>query len=787
MKRLSTFLLCLPLMASSLFSQKTVGEEVGISYSDEGFVIVSPVEGTWANRQPLVLEVPEGYEVVYSFTGSHPMDSGFAYDGPVMIEAEGDVPLRIALVFPDGNAAIYSVDYSVVPAEDEAGNPADVNFRKPVITYTSGQKITIPYGFSYRLGNTGSYLPGEQVLSLQGGTFPHRYVSCEIIDGTSAWRFVLSPEGIPGSGLSMETPSAHKDEKLIPSVPSNNFTAGKNVELYIAPSSKPSLPPSQDVTEEPIHKSTGEAVDISEPPFQITDWGLLTFTRDRLIYSMDNDFWQEATGSVVLDRSVGHTISWQSVVYEKGNPIHSFYLPPKPTETYEFEGREAVLVALGADLTFVPAGLSMEPVSSLLIDAFEGEELQSTFPIEIYYNNLYQGPGEISLLVDKCPPVAPVINTSSQNFYNRQDVRVSLGQLEDDQLFYFLEMQVVEEDGIKDAVLDFSKGQDSWADIEIAREQFTPYNGEPLLLEAHTEHAHLFRVGAYSLDEQGNTSSITWYKTIVDPVNFYIAATSSRDDEDDFAGNGLAQGTIEEPFTSLEQAIEKTAHLDFVRLHVVGRVPVNKSVTISSHCEIQGTDSNSGLIFSPGTTLFVDAGRIAIKNCILEGQKFDSSSKIAHKNHSLLSVVNGNLSLVQCEVIGDYSSTGTIISATDGVLSIVDSGITLLAGEYGAMISSLRSSIAVDGGRYTVIAPTAVIFSLSAGQLNLSEAECRVYGNLGRVAELTGVGYSLTNNTFDGIFENKTISTAQLVPVWSDNRSRMIQNSGNIVSGFPGS
>ena len=34
---------------------------------------------------------------------------------------------------------------------------------------------------------------------------------------------------------------------------------------------------------------------------------------------------------------------------------------------------------------------------------------------------------------------------------------------------------------------------------------------------------------------------------------------------------------------------------------------------------------------------------------------------------------------------------------------------------------------------------------------------------------------------------SKNLSTAQLVPVWSDGRSRLLKDSGNIVSGFPGS
>ena len=105
MKKLSLMSFIFFLMIYSLFAQG-MGKQV---YSDEGFVIVSPVEGTWANKQSLVLEVPEAYEVFYSFSGSHPMESGFAYDGPVMIEAEGAVSLKIALVFSDGNAAIYTV------------------------------------------------------------------------------------------------------------------------------------------------------------------------------------------------------------------------------------------------------------------------------------------------------------------------------------------------------------------------------------------------------------------------------------------------------------------------------------------------------------------------------------------------------------------------------------------------------------------------------------------------------------------------------------------------------
>ena len=113
-------------------AQPMMVEESSSPTMDQGFVIVSPRSGTWMNKQPLVLEVPESCEVFYSFSGSHPMESGFAYDGPVMLDAEGDVSVRIALVFPHGDAMIYTIDYSVQPQKGDADLSLDVNFSQPL-------------------------------------------------------------------------------------------------------------------------------------------------------------------------------------------------------------------------------------------------------------------------------------------------------------------------------------------------------------------------------------------------------------------------------------------------------------------------------------------------------------------------------------------------------------------------------------------------------------------------------------------------------------------------------
>lgn len=768
---------------SNVLAQPVTVEDAASLKLVQDFAIVSPRPGIWANKQPLVLEVPESCEVFYSFSGSHPMESGFAYDGPVMLEAEGDVSVRIALVFPHGDAMVYTIDYSVQPQKGDSDLSLDVNFSRPLVIYSIGQRIVIPEGFSYRLGNSPVFLPGQQVLSLEGGTFPQRFVPCHVTDGVNSWRFVISPSGIAASGNGL-VPQESVAESLVEprrnlvdsvgAVARNSLSSGEVRVEYYSASGTATVPTGAEqlVLQEPV-------LDYSQPPFQISDWGMLTFTQSKLIYSVDNDIWQEATGSVMVDRSVGHTIYWQSVAYEQGNPVYSMYLPPRPAGQLRFQGREAVDISLGKDFTLAPTGSGQTPLSSIRIDAFYGEEFSGTFPIDVYYQGLYQGTSQVDIAIDKCPPEAPAISSDSNLFYNRGEVHLTLDQRGDAKVFYSLEMLVSEESGFKDLALDLA-GKLPVMDSSVAGADFQPYNGQPIRLESHLDHAHLFQVRSYSEDLDGNRSQMVSYQTIVDPLNFYVEANS-----DESAGSMNSDGSLARPFASVQQALEQTATLDFARIHLLGMVPVDEVLSITSSCEILGNDAGSGLVMMPGGRLEARNGQVVIKNCVLERHPDDKSS--VTDGQPLLSVLNGSLSLFNCEVLGAFPSSGTLISAVDSTISVFDSGITLQSGGYGALLSGLRSYVVVDGGRFTVVAPTAVVFSLSAGGLRLSDSQCRIFGNLGRVAELTGVGYSLVSNEFYGVFKGRSATTAQLVPVWKDVRSKQIESRDNIISGFPGS
>ena len=57
--------------------------------------IISPARGQWCNQQVLVLDSSSALELYYSFSGTDPFVSGFAYDGPVLIE-KNDTSSKLA-------------------------------------------------------------------------------------------------------------------------------------------------------------------------------------------------------------------------------------------------------------------------------------------------------------------------------------------------------------------------------------------------------------------------------------------------------------------------------------------------------------------------------------------------------------------------------------------------------------------------------------------------------------------------------------------------------------------
>lgn len=686
---------------------------------DSSLQVLSPVEGVWANKQALILDVPEGVEVYYSFTGSDPLDFGFAYDGPVVLNATGSVPLRLAAVYQDGSVQQIKISFTVNQPESAWQLPFDEN--RPFFNYSPGDVIPIPENFYYCLGDKKIPDLVGRPLYLEGAYFPARYLPCTVTDGVFSWRFVISTE----------TPRE------------TAFDSGLD-NFYISPE--------------------------EEPPFIVSDWNYLTFTKKNLIYTVDDNFWELADGSIYIDRDVPHTISWQSVAYEVGNPIYSITLPAKPTLELSYDGNQAAILEAPESYKIAIQGEQMNPVDTLKIDAFFGEEYRGDFLVDLYFENLYQGTTNFSVNIDKMPPAKPEILSSSNLFYNRDKVTVDFSVVPDSHILYNVSILASKPDGFNEMEVDLHDEK------KLSLSDFVTYHGEPIQLSQEKTSATLYHLVAYSTDEYGNISAPSDYKVIIDPYNFYISTKNVASLE--------ADGSLVRPFSSFTQALEVVKERDFTRLHLDGMCNIDSDIVITSKCEINGEGNSSGLKLKEGNSIIVkNGGQVSINNCILQ---LEETSLESLQSSSFFKINSATLNFSGCEIVASFNRSGSIFSADSSTIVLDDCGATIHAKQYASLISGIKTNATVTKGRYTVTATTAVAFSLSGGLFSLMDSECRIFSTLGRVAELSGVAATIENNTFFAELNGDSSAIARVAPVWYDGHSKLKSYNNNEISGFPG-
>lgn len=680
--------------------------------------IISPVPGTWANKQPLILDVPESCEVFYSFTGSDPLNFGFAYDGPVLIDAEGSVPLLIAIISPDGSIEHKKVSYNVRIPDNSWNPPFDLT--EPFLTYSCGDVIPIPEEYKYCLGKNSVPDISGRTLSLGDCSVLSRYIPCTVTNGNEFWRFVISTKAASDFDI--------KESEIV-------------------------------VDEDSI------------PPFIVTDWDYITFNRKKLIYCIDDSFWSEATGSVFIDRSVPHKIFWQSVAYSPENTIYSIELPAKPNLEPTVKEDSSVVFEPGDGYTVSVQGSDCAPVASINIDAFYGEHLKAQIPVDIYMGLLYQGSTIINVDIDKEPPLPPSIISSTNSFYNREPVILELQGMEETDLFYSINLISEKNSGFSELELYLETS----TSIKNLAKNYIPYDGNPIKLDTSNGNAVMYSVNAYCCDKNGNKSSLTEYKVIIDPYNYYISQEASSINSD---------GSLARPFSSIKDFLESVKKDGFKRVHLDGVVPISENIVLSSKYEFHGIDNASGLkMLNNSSIMFTSGAQVAFTNCVLE---LNNDLVNAEVSPSFFNINNANASFIGCEIVANFTGSGSVFVSDSSTVSFENCGITIRADRYSSLFSGVRTNLTVSGGRYTTIAPTAVIFSLSSGIFSLTDSDCKVYSNLGRVAELSGVSASITGNNFFAELKGDSSAASRVTPVWFDGRSKFIQNTNNTVSGFPG-
>ncbi|MBQ9538915.1 MAG: chitobiase/beta-hexosaminidase C-terminal domain-containing protein [Treponema sp.] len=350
--------------------------------------IISPAPGTWGNRQPLVVNVPDGYEVYYSISGSDPLLFGFAYDGPSLIDKEGDVHLKITAVDRTGRRFDCGVDYTVKKASRQgiAGSWSteqkrfvDAIAANPLRKYTAGSVFSIPEGFSYSCR-------GSDSLVLSAG------------DGAP----VPYPDGrfFAGGLLSLGTES--NIVRIVPFV----VTDGETFFRFI-------------VRTVPAKVERGEA---RQMPFVISDWDTVMPQDAAYLYKLDDGEWQGRLSPIHLDRSETHVLFWKPVDAMSSEKTESIVLYPKPALLCSYRDDGSISFSLSLSLPYLKnykLGRAENPSYGLyermIMDAFPGEDVSGNFTVGVYLDSVYQGKLSASYKLDRLPPKAPVITADESS------------------------------------------------------------------------------------------------------------------------------------------------------------------------------------------------------------------------------------------------------------------------------------------------------------------------------------------------------------------------------------
>ncbi|MBR4790912.1 MAG: hypothetical protein IK024_08500 [Treponema sp.] len=673
---------------------------VSIFFSAAAFAqlkVISPIEGTFANRQMLVLETDGTGECFYSLNGTDPETFGFAYDGPVLIDLDGPVEIRIAKT--GKNKEEITVKYTVLP--DNAFTASYSSFISSfydsgILNYTSGSILSIPETLQYSFGlPPDSFLAGRD-LSISQSSVLTRYIPCTLLDQANGkkWRFII---------------------KTFPQ------TAG----VYSR----------RDV------------------PFVITDWDTITFTNENYIYKIDSEYWELPKKSIKLDRSVSHMIRWQNLEYKEGNPIDFFVLPPKPQLEQTTGDDGSLIFNLQGDPSYSMSVLSsggsgstsyQELFTQLGVDTFYGDSVSGTLQIGFYTNSVYQGMLEVPFAINKRPPSTPLISTTAASFYSREPVAISIKGETSSDLYY----AISEPYTITSASETYS--QDSAVFASIRADNFTKADSSSLsfVLSPEGNGAVYFKVAAYSKNEK-NIGPVATYGVIIDQYNYYYNS---------FADASIADGTSLRPYATFDQCIQAINKGRYACLQVKGQLVVPAGVHyIVSNCLFVNEDDAS-LEFEQGASLVVKNSNLTIENFTIcaagDGKalyKIDGIVPYFKLEDSVLDIKN-------CQIAALFDSNGLFTEAIRSSVNVSGTIASVSASSYASFISGVRTNVNIQNSSINTTAATSVILSLNQGDVYISNNSFKISGEKGRVAEFFAATGTLEKNSYKASLKNASNS-----------------------------
>lgn len=690
--------------------------------------VVNPVPGNFANAQTLVIESNADEEIYYSFSGADPLSSGFAYDGPVLIDVAGNVELRVAVISKSLEQSEIKVSYSVTPFVTQ--NPEHSSFfsafeKEPVFEYVAGEKISIPFSLYYGFGENRSLAVFERgrEISISRDASTERFVPISFSDGQKEWRYVV----------------------------------------HVLPSQIGML-------------------SRREVPFEVVDWTRLVFTDPKMIYSLDGSWWYSSRDEVTLDRSVPNTVYFQSADFSYENPITKITLPPKPVlevdrqyggalkiSAHENSSRENSDTNSSFDFQLAASPLAKTRVvadglySEIFIDVFEGDKIEGNVPFDIFFDGVFQGTLFAFVELNRCAPNIPAIRLSTKNYYSRENVVVSASVAKNLKLFV----------GISDAIeIPLSFEMPSPDTLNFPEPIFVPYDGGEITLFADTEKILAYKISFYSEDSLGVKSPTVSRTVIVDKYNFYVDASSQNSDED---------GTPFAPFKDLSQISKIANSNEFSRFCVKGEAQMGSGeVSLASNVEFIGFD-DAKIIFSDTCAILMKNSGFFARDITMKKVLKNSSARIPRASAKALTKMfvfeNSAATFKNCEIVCDFSGDGVAFNLSHSALSLENTIVANTAQGYSSALNALGSNVKISGSRFLCVSDTAVCVSVNDGTFELRDTFLQVSARMARIAEFLGASVSLEKNRFS-VQGSRQKNNDELI--YKNSKTKILKDSENI-------
>jgi hypothetical protein len=248
-------------------------------------------------------------------------------------------------------------------------------------------------------------------------------------------------------------------------------------------------------------------------------------------------------------------------------------------------------------------------------------------------------------------------------------------------------------------------------------------------------------VEGFLMDESGNQGPKTIRNFILDPKTIYVS------DLPLYSGNANAvRGGIDNPFTSLEEAINYVQNNNLEHIRIAGTQILKRSVSVSRNIVIDGgwRDGNSGvIIMENGFSWLINPGiNVSFRGLRME-RRYGSSPLIQAGKNAALEIKDSM-----------FINTGPLLHLDEGICKLSDTRMqTTVSGEERiAAISARNSVMEISRSRIQLNASYSLLFKFAGGTISAGDSVFLAAGR--RTASI------FTLNGTRGNFSGLTITAA---------------------------